>query len=170
MYNARRPTSNNTITLTVIYYSPLDYGNGFDLKGCKCVFGNGREARMIILYRGMHTEKLSSRVRDSVNMWMLSLMLLERNKQGTRFIPNEWIRASIYQTHNKTMHSSFITFWAAVRSRAHSGQKCRRCNNFFAKLLFQLEALFKNKQKKKTLVCGLNQQIPLWFVWSTMFH
>lgn len=44
MYRTRHPTSNNTIiSLTVIYYSLLDYGNGFDLKGSKCVFWNGGE-------------------------------------------------------------------------------------------------------------------------------
>ena len=43
LYNTRRPTCNNTITLTVIYYSLLDYGNGFDLKGSKCVCGPREE-------------------------------------------------------------------------------------------------------------------------------
>lgn len=33
LYNTRQAPPNNTVTSAVIYYSLLDYGNGFDLKG-----------------------------------------------------------------------------------------------------------------------------------------
>lgn len=113
---------------------------------------------------------------------MLLLMLLERNKQGTRFILNERLRASIYRRHNKTMHSSFITFWAAVRSCTHSGQNNGERNNFIAKVLFQVEAFFKKNigvwiQSTDFSVVSLKHHVPLvtfssgtkrhCFAWST---
>lgn len=57
---------------------------------------------------------------------MLSLMLFEGSKQGTRFIPNERLRALIYQEPNKTMHSSFITFGGAVRTCVPAELECCR--------------------------------------------
>lgn len=52
----------------------------------------------------------------------LPLMMLGRNKQGSRFIQNKWLHALNYQWHNKALHSICITFWAALRSCANSLQ------------------------------------------------
>lgn len=85
LYNTRQAPSNNTITLSVIYYSLLDYGNGFDLKG-----GQRRRSANGNSVSG-NSMCISTWLRGAycVNMWMLLLMLLERNKHGTRFIQNE---------------------------------------------------------------------------------
>ena len=106
-------------------------------------------------------------------MWMLSLMLLERNKQGTRFNPSEWLRALIYQRHNMTMHSSFITFWAAARFSVHPGQKCIIISLF--KFHFELKHSFKkykqtNKKNLKNIGFLIQSAHSSLFFWSTVLR
>lgn len=107
----------------------------------------------------MHRLRWNSRlgVVYSVNMRLLSLMLLERNKQGTRFIPNEWLRTLIYQRHSMTMHSSFITFWAAVRSCAHPGLKCIDIRT--SSLNFCLELRHSLKENQQLHEIALNNTV-----------
>lgn len=166
-YNTRRPTSNHTVTLTVIYYSLLDCGNGFDLKGSTCVCGNWGEGTvwMVIRYRGIRCTH-----KNKVAGWEVYILstcecycwccLRETNRRPDLFQMND-LRASIYQRHNKTMHSRFITFLAAGRLCTHTGPEWRRSSNFFA---------YDSVSTTTTLVCRINRHIPLWFVCSSVFN
>lgn len=120
----RQEPCDNAATLPVIYYSLLDYDNGFDLNSSQ----RGRAWTVILSVGDL------MRARTGLGECMfcqhVDVVINVTQKRQTRdqilfiyFFLTEWLQALIYCRRNMTVHSGVITFRAAVRFCAQSGKK-----------------------------------------------